>query len=151
MIYHKTIVCILVLCLKITPGFGSETHLLNPPANLRCEYRTNPLGIDAKNPRLSWEVRSGHRGAKQSSYQILVASSYEKLGLKQADIWKSGKVASSQSIQIEYQGKPLESGQRYYWKVRTWDQSDHPSEFSEAAWWEMGLLEKKDWQGRLKE
>jgi alpha-L-rhamnosidase len=43
------------------------------PAALRCEYLTDPLGIDVEPPRLSWQLPSGARA--QSAYQILVASS----------------------------------------------------------------------------
>jgi len=37
---------------------------------------------------------------------------------------------------------------RCYWKVRVWDKDGRPSDWSRTAWWEMGLLEEKDWQGR---
>jgi len=52
--------------------------------NLRCEYRDNPLGIDAAKPRLSWTMNAGTqkteaRGQKQTAYQVLVASSPELL------------------------------------------------------------------------
>lgn len=43
-------------------------------ADLRCEYRTNPLGIDVTAPRLSWKLESKARGARQTAYQVLVAS-----------------------------------------------------------------------------
>ena len=29
---------------------------------LRCEYRENPLGIDVRAPRLSWQLDSQERG-----------------------------------------------------------------------------------------
>ena len=82
--------------------------------NLRCEYRENPLGIDVENPRLSWiiEERSQRpevRGQKQTAYQVLVASSEELLAKDQGDLWDSGKVASDQSIQVEYAGKGMAS------------------------------------------
>jgi hypothetical protein len=44
-------------------------------SHLTCEYRTNPLGIDVPRPRLSWQMQSDRRGAHQTAYQILVASS----------------------------------------------------------------------------
>ena len=44
-------------------------------ADLRCEYRTNPLGIDAALPRLGWKLESKERGVRQTAYQVLVASS----------------------------------------------------------------------------
>ncbi|HVV71288.1 MAG TPA: hypothetical protein VHI52_07295, partial [Verrucomicrobiae bacterium] len=45
---------------------------------LRCEYRTNPMGLDIVHPRLSWILSSEERGEKQTAYQILVASSAER-------------------------------------------------------------------------
>jgi alpha-L-rhamnosidase len=112
-----------------------------PPAtaanltNLRCEYRDNPLGIDAAKPRLSWVIGDPiseisdlksqiPRGQKQSAYQVLVASPPELLAKDQGDLWDSKKVASDQSIQVEYAGKPLESRQVCHWKVRVWLKND---------------------------
>jgi alpha-L-rhamnosidase len=78
--------------------------------HLRCEYRENPLGIDAAKPRLSWQISDLKseipRGQKQTAYQVLVASSEELLKKDKGDLWDSGKVASDQSIQAEY-GGPL--------------------------------------------
>jgi len=89
--------------------------------NMRCEYRENPLGIDVENPRLSWiiEERSQRpevRGQKQTAYQVLVASSEELLAKDQGDLWDSGKVASDQSIQVEYAGKGMASRMACHWK-----------------------------------
>ena len=36
-------------------------------ANLRCEYRTNPLGIDETQPQLSWVIESDRRGEWQTA------------------------------------------------------------------------------------
>ena len=116
------------------------------PANLRCEYRVNPQGVDSVQPRLSWTLNSSERGQSQSAYQILVASSSAALDGGQADEWDSGKVASHESIGIPYGGKPLSSHLRCYWKVRTWDQNGASSEWSPAASWSMGILHPEDWQ-----
>ena len=88
--------------------------------NLRCEYRENPLGIDAEKPQLSWIMVDSASGAatrsqKQMAYQILVANSEELLEQNKGDCWDSGKVASDQISQVEYQGKPLASRMRCYW------------------------------------
>ena len=115
---------------------------------LKCEYAINPLGIDKLKPRLSWELRSSQRGEKQTAYQILVASTPENLRKNRGDVWDTGKVKSSQSIQVPYRGKALKSRKRYYWKVRIWDKDGQMSAYSEPAWWEMGLLEKKDWKAK---
>jgi alpha-L-rhamnosidase len=116
--------------------------------NLRCEYRPNPLGIDVLAPRLSWVLASDRRGARQTAYRIQAASSQAELDEGAADVWDSGKVASDESIHVAYAGPSLSSGQRVYWRVRVWDEDDQPSGYSAPAWWEMGLLDRSDWQGR---
>ena len=130
------------------------------PTNLRCEYRNNPLGIDAEKPRLSWKIedrgqrsevrgqRSEVRGQKQTAYQVLVASSEELLKKNKGDLWDSGKVKSDQSIQVEYAGKPLESRMECRWKVRVWLNDGKASEWSAPAFWSMGLLKPDDWQAK---
>ena len=85
---------------------------------LRCEYRNNPLGIDNAQPRLSWILSSEERGDIQTAYQILVASNDNLLTEDRADLWNSGKVLSNNSVHVVYQGKILQSKQRYFWKMR---------------------------------
>ena len=114
---------------------------------LRCEYADNPLGIDSSQPRLSWVLESDQRAQRQTAYQVLVASSTDKLKAGEADLWDSGKVPSDQSIQVVYAGKPLASRQRCAWMVRVWDQDGKAAE-SKPALWEMGLLQPADWQGQ---
>ena len=121
--------------------------------NLRCEYRENPRGIDVGKPRLSWIIRdkdwrTAARGQKQTAYQILVASSEALLKKDKGDLWDSGKVATDQSIQVEYMGKPLESRMRCHWKVRLWDQDGKATGWGQQALWTMGLLQPEDWQGK---
>ena len=113
--------------------------------NLRCEYRNNPLGIDVPQPRLTWVIESTRRDEVQTAYQVLVASTPEKLAKDQGDLWDSGKVASDQSIQLEYAGKPLESRAACFWKVRVWGTDGIPSSWSRPAMWTMGLLRDEDW------
>ncbi|MHB1033198.1 MAG: family 78 glycoside hydrolase catalytic domain [Pirellulales bacterium] len=118
------------------------------PARPRCEYLVNPLGIDSVLPRLSWEMQDSRRGAAQTAYRVLVATSEAKLQADQADLWDSGKVATDQSAQVVYAGKPLTSRMRCYWKVRVWDQAGQPSPWSAPAMWAIGLLKPGDWKAQ---
>ena len=101
---------------------------------LRCEYRVNPLGIDEAQLRLTWRVESAERGQKQTAYQILVASTAAGLKKNEGDLWDSGKIPSSQTVNVVYAGKALTSRQPCFWKVRVWDASGR-AEWSEAALW----------------
>lgn len=112
--------------------------------NLKCEMLVNPLGIDATQPRLSWEILSSKRNVVQKAYQILVASTTEKLAQNEGDLWNSGKVNSDESIHVKYNGQALSSRMRCFWKVKTWTTAGE-SEWSAANSWTMGLLNYKDW------
>ena len=114
--------------------------------HLLCEDVPQPLGIETRAPRLSWQMSSPMRGAKQATYQIWVASKPELLGSGRADLWDSGQVRSADTTQIAYKGEPLRSNQMCHWKVRAW-MPDGQSAQSEAASWQMGLLEASDWHG----
>ena len=113
---------------------------------LRCEYARNPLGVDAERPRLSWQIESGRRGERQTAYQVIVASTPERLAAGQGDLWDSGRVASDQSALVEYGGRPLAARQRAQWKVRVWDVDARPTQWSRHAFWEVGLPHPTDWQ-----
>ena len=115
--------------------------------NLRCEYKSNPVGIDVLQPRFSWEVVSSERGTLQTAYQIRLAASELNLA-KNKLLWDSGRQASSASIHVVYQGPALESGHRYFWQVRVTDNLGRTSDWSAPAFWEMGLLHDADWQAR---
>ena len=117
-------------------------------AGLRCEYLENPLGLDTARPRLSWRLESERRGERQTACQILVASTPEALAHDQGDLWDSGKVAGDATLNVEYAGKPLASGQRACWKVRAWDGDATPSPWSPPASFGMGLLKAEDWKAQ---
>ena len=125
-----------------------ERRLELTTMELKCEYAVNPLGIDVVEPRLSWVLGSGVRGQKQTAYQVLVATSMDKLTKDNGDLWNSGKVKSDQTIHVVYAGKSLTSRMRCYWKVRVWDINGESTSWSKPAMWSMGLLESTDWQAQ---
>jgi alpha-L-rhamnosidase len=114
------------------------------PVYLRCEYRVEPLGIGVARPRLFWEMQDDRRGARQTAYQILVASSPDLLAADKGDLWDSSRVESNQTAQIVYAGKPLSSRTKCHWKVRLWDHEGNASRWSAPALWSMGLLVPTD-------
>jgi len=115
---------------------------------LRCEYLENPSGIDVPNPRLSWVLESTERGQEQKAYQIIVSSTEEKLLQDEGDLWNSKKIKTTQSNQVIYNGKLLNSRTQCFWKVRIWDKKGKGSKWSEPAKWSMGLLNKSDWKAK---
>lgn len=117
-------------------------------SDLRCEYRLEPLGIDAAHPRLSWTLQCPQalRNRHQAAYRILVASSAELLARNKGDLWDSGKVTSSEQNNVTYGGRTLKSGESCHWKVEVWDGEGSPR-WSRQARWEMGLLRLQDWLG----
>jgi alpha-L-rhamnosidase len=121
--------------------------MLSTISHLTCEYQTNPLGIDGRQPRLSWQMQSERRGVRQTAYQILTAPSQTSLENNKDLLWDSGKIESDQSIHVPYGGPTLASSQRVYWKVRVWDEAGQEIG-SPSAWWEMGLLERIDWEAQ---
>ncbi len=134
----------IILSLKGCGTFPGESISVQ---RLRCEYRTHPLGIDSRQPRLSWIVESEVRGQFQTGYQILVADSEKALDRDEGNLWDSGRVDSRETIHILYQGRALGRGQRCYWKVRIWNQDDLMSAWSKPAFWETALLSDADWMG----
>ena len=143
------IVCAALVSALGSSAIGRETSV----KNLRCEYLSDAMGIEAAQPRLSWIIESGvqkakDRGQKQTAYQVLVASTEKLLKKDKGDLWDSGKVASDQSAHVRYAGQPLASRQRCCWKVRIWDKDDKPSDWSDGATWTMGLLMPEEWKAQ---
>jgi len=130
------------LYLLAIPLFAQDIKVVE----LTCAYRNNPIGIDLPNPNLSWKLQSSKHNVMQTAYQILVSSNPTNLKKNIGDIWDTKKVNSAQSIQITYKGVKLLSTKTYYWKLRVWDNSGNTSEWSNQAYWQMGLLNTADWK-----
>src|SRR6185503_6838482 len=94
-----------------------------------------------------WQLAAGDkRGVMQTAYEIRVFKITPKGG--KAAIWTTGRVHSDQSVYVPYKGAALTSGTRYIWQVRVWDNSGKASDWSEPAWWQMGLLKPADWEAK---
>jgi alpha-L-rhamnosidase len=147
---HKSILLVALMFVSFirVSQFVAAAEGPLPPQNQRCEYLRDPMGIDVKQPRFSWVLGHTEHGQKQTAYQLLVAARPETLGQDKGDQWDSGRVPSSQSIQVVYAGKPLESGRAYYWIVRTWDTQGSASPYSLPARFEMGLLSPQEWKAQ---
>ncbi len=111
-------------------------------ANPLLENKSNPLGIEGT-PRFSWQIQSEQRNIMQTAYAIRVNDAPNKMD--KSNVWFSGKITSDASQFVPYNGKSLESGKKYYWQVKVWDNQGRESDWSSVAFWQMGLLKKNDW------
>jgi alpha-L-rhamnosidase len=138
--------------MRLSSGFWIALILVRvahaSPVDLRCESFQNPLCVDVATPHLSWRSESETHNWVQSEYQILVASSPQKLTASDGDVWDTGKVPVSESVGILYRGRKLAPRTRYFWRVRVWDQDGNESVSTQQAWWETGLLDQSEWQAQ---
>jgi len=116
--------------------------------NLLCENLSNPIGLDEQHPRFSWQLISDARNIMQAAYEIRVSNNASSLEKDKDIIWSTGKISSDSSVYITYRGAQLESGKKYYWQVRVWDNAGKASSWSEPASWQMGLLNANDWKAK---
>jgi len=97
------------------------------------------INISTQQPTLGWNIKSDIDNTLQTAYRVSVASSLENILNDSIDLWDYGKINSSLSSNIRYQGKPLEPDRIYCWRVKIWDnngnESDHssPSHFKTAS------------------
>lgn len=114
-------------------------------AGLRVEGLVDPLGLDVPKPHLSWRLISSRRNVRQSAYRLVVGSSAAEVAAGRGDLWDTGRVASDQSLDIVYEGRPLPSRQRCWWTVQVWDEAGRSAPLPALSSWEMGLLSATDW------
>ncbi|CAM3405971.1 family 78 glycoside hydrolase catalytic domain [Flavobacterium chungbukense] len=115
------------------------------PVNLKCEHLLNPLGIDVREPRLSWQLNGNKKNSDQTAYQIEIATDSIALSKEKATVWNTGKVISS-DILVSYKGESLQSFTTYFWRVKVWDQNQKVT-ISKIQRFETAMLQSKDWKG----
>jgi alpha-L-rhamnosidase len=126
-----------VLLLAAAAAWGQRAA----PAGLAVEDRIDPIGVGDPAPEFSWLPAD----RVQTGYQIVVASSAEKLARGEGDRWDSGKVPGGATAFVTYAGSPLRSRETCHWKVRTWNERGEPGPWSAPGRFEMGLLANADW------
>jgi alpha-L-rhamnosidase len=116
--------------------------------NLLTEDLSNPIGLQTPQPRFSWQLNSDTRNVLQTAYEIHVGTAASALSSGKELIWNSGKIDSDSSIFVSFKGSPLQSGKRYYWQVRVWDNKGKASDWSTPAFFQMALLNPSDWKAK---
>ena len=71
----------------------------------KCENKINPINIDTKKPRFSWQIRSELDNVYQEWYRITVRE-------ERATAGTAGK-CREQSFGVRYAGRPLASRENY--------------------------------------
>ena len=132
----------------LTFGSLQAGNLLPAPMELTVTGGIkNPLGFYDNTPSFSWILPHAQNVHKQYAYELVVATKPGLLPYK-ADVWRSHKVVSDQSVDVKFRGRALQSRQRVFWKVRYWSESNQPSAWSDVASIEMGLLSNNDWEAQ---
>jgi alpha-L-rhamnosidase len=114
--------------------------------NLKCEYLSNPLGIDCKNPHFNWQLKSDANGASQQAYQIIVGTDSAGVSNGNGNQWASGTI-NGNPIPAIYNGPALEAFTRYYWAVKIKNNNSNWTPLSKISWFETGMLGQANWNG----
>ena len=134
-----SILFVLLSCNKIS----EDVSLVN----LKCEYLENPIGIDSKKPRFTWQMITERPGALQKAFQLFVGTDSLEVAEGEGHIWESGGIASS-TIPVVYSGAvDLKPFTRYYWGVKVRDERGEWSNISPVAFFETGMMEQENWKG----
>lgn len=140
---HISLLLLLSLCFSChKKNEGSNALIFK---QLFVDSKQNSLTVESERPLFSWLVEAKGYNKSQSTYHILVASSEEKLNENDTDLWNSKKVKSAQSAHVKYQGKALKPMQKYFWKVRIWDETGQESSWSPVQNFKMGLIDESNW------
>ncbi|HZH72410.1 MAG TPA: hypothetical protein VFD91_07960, partial [Mariniphaga sp.] len=116
-------------------------------SSLKSEYLVNPIGIDETSPRFTWQLESANDRGMQKAYRIVVGTDEASVKSGEGNVWDSGTV-ESEVIPAMYKGPALEPFTRYYWSVQVKDEKGGWSEWSPVAYFEMGMIDQKNWTGQ---
>jgi hypothetical protein len=143
----KRLLTIFCIGLLVTTALGASPDGL-VPYDLRVDGLRDPVGVDADRIYLSWKLESDLRGARQTAWEVEAASSRDKLLSGEADLWRTGKQAGNQQLQIRYRGTRPDPAEGAWWRVRVWNEAGEPGDWSEPATWTEGLRRPSDWEAK---
>lgn len=123
----------------------ADGKMLAAPHDLLVEYSRRPVGLWTPTPRLTWRVDADADDA--TLYQVQVASTLELLESDEPDLWDTGRLPLEGGWGVVYDGEPLSSRQRCWWRVRV-STADRSGSWSSAEAFELSLLHPEDWTAR---
>ena len=147
-----------LLC-AVTFGQAQPVHIVSPTVEM--QDGSQPLATNQ--PRFSWKYADNGsvNNVRQTSYRLIVASTEENARHNIGDLWDTKAVSSDQMLYIPYEGKPLKSRDKAYWKVVTsvsynWKNEKQGKNYSGAPTtveflesdirtFEISLLNSEDW------
>ena len=117
----KTIALVVLLAVMAVGGIRGQVAITH--ATVEYQDGLQPLATNV--PRFSWqyETNNSNEGqaiainVKQTSYRIIVASTRENAKKNIGDLWDTKTLSSNRMLLIPYEGKPLHSRDKAYWKV----------------------------------
>jgi alpha-L-rhamnosidase len=114
-----------------------------PPTidRLRASHRTSPLGIPARPTLLSWSVSGATPLNPDRGFDITVADSADAARQGGDGAWTATGLPLPRVV---FDGSSLPSRARRYWTVSATTATGERIK-SEAAWFEIGLLDESDW------
>lgn len=133
----KTFALLVITACFSTVRLAAESYM---PESLMCENLADPIAIDNVQPHFSWKNKPSCLKA-QTAYEIQVGSDSSRLASGIADLWASGKTASSESVMVPYEGRPLASRELCYWRVRVWNEDGKMSDWSRICRFAIGILD----------
>ena len=139
----RNLILAALLLILFLPGF-SQVKV----QNLLTENRIDPVSLDMARPRFSWQLASDQRNVRQTAYELRVSTNIPDLSKEKKAVWHSEKVISDSSVYVTYKGPDLQSGTRYYWQVRVWDNYGKVSAWSPVAFWQTAFLSANDWKAK---
>jgi len=144
----KELCCGLALLMCVALGACSSNGNASAfkVTDLKCENLTQPVAIDQTLPHFSWINTSTQTDEVQTAYEIEIATTLSHLKKGDADVWKSGKVMSAESVMVPYGGEPLPARRQYVWRVRTWNRAGECSDWSAPARFGTGIFSSEDIQ-----
>ena len=133
-----------LLALGMTSCATHRTKIVN----MRCEYQTNPIGIDTEQPRFTWNY-AGDSKWQQEGYQLYFSKDPKKLKHlrhMKSGVWSQSPVETSNSAAVRSNHIPLLWHTTYYWRVEA--HGGKRSVKSPIASFETAKMSEKNWYGK---